>query len=84
MIDVLKTLIYMKPSIKVMVIDNDPDLTQYHELEDFRPTTAEILAVDQEAVATFWAEREAAERMNTKDELRAQVADLIAKIDALP
>lgn len=51
--NILKTLQYLKPDIKVVVWDNDIDKIQYHELETFRPTKDEILAVDQVLVAEF-------------------------------
>lgn len=81
--DVLKTLQYMKPDIKVMVWENDIDQIVYNETEEFRPTKEDILAVDQDAVASYWQQKEDEEKQLTLNDIQDQINNLLNKFQTL-
>ena len=83
--NVLKTLQFMKPDIKVMVWENDIDRIVYNETETFRPTKEEILAVSQVEVETQDAIKEQIKKDTTVtfEELLAKVIDLETEISIL-
>lgn len=81
--NVLKTLQYMKPDIKVCVWDNDIDQIVYNDTETFQPTKEDILAVDQDAVTAYWAQQDAAAVQLTKDQLQQQLITIYNQIQQL-
>lgn len=100
MIDILKTLQYMKSDIRVMVWDSleanglpanglpidleiDGKHIQYHELETYKPSKEEILAINQALVDAHWAAKEAEQKQETIDDLRNQLNILSQKLNAL-
>jgi len=78
MIDVLKTLQYMKPDIKALVWENDIDRIVYNDLETFRPSKEEILAVDQSKV-----EQQLSEESDRLTTLQAQLIEIYDEIQQL-
>ena len=80
--NILDTLQFMKPNIKVVVWENDINKIQYHELETYRPTKADILAVKQTEVNSYRVQKDKniADSTVTVEELMAEILDLKTKL----
>lgn len=90
MIDLLKTLKYMKPDIKVAVWDDNPlnalgrsadveineQYIVFNEIESFRPTAEEILAVDSEEVKAYWDKIDVEVKQATLDDIKRKILEL--------
>ena len=78
MINVLDTLQFMKPDIKVVVWENDIEKIVYNETETFRPTKADILAIAQNLVAAKIADETLIKELNTVtlDEIMEEIINL--------
>jgi len=81
--NILETLQFMKPNIKVLVWENDIDRIEYNEAETFRPTKSEILAVNQSSVVAYTDQQKQIKDDSTVTliELLQKVIDLETKID---
>lgn len=82
-IDIVKTLQYMKPTISVVVWENDINRIEYDKSETFRPTKAQILAVDQDKVEQYFARKETESNNLTKEELLRKIDELQTQIEQL-
>ncbi len=81
--NILDTLQYLKPDIKVLVWENDINKIVYNELETFRPTKDDILKADQVLVASFVKQRNEKQKQLSIQELNQQVASLQAQLNNL-
>lgn len=82
-IDILKTLQYLKPDIKVLVWNNDIDKIQYNENEDFRPSKETILAVNQDNVKDYFDNLEAIQKVTSIQNLQNQLNKISAQLQQI-
>ncbi len=81
--NVLETLQYMKPDIKVVVWENDIDQIQYNESEDFRPSKEDILAVDQSLVEAYHQQKATEQKQLSLEEIQSKISELQQQLQSL-
>lgn len=81
--DIMQTLQYMKPDIKVLVWDNDIDQIEYNETETFRPSKEDILAVNQDLVNTYYLQQEENQKATTIADLKLQLLNIQEQLNSM-
>lgn len=81
--DIMQTLQYMKPDIKVLVWDNDIDQIEYNETETFRPSKEDILAVNQDLVNAYYLQQEENQKAITIADLKLQLLNIQEQLNSM-